>query len=369
MNKKELIENLNNQITFLPDATQGAVRSITTKQLNQTGTKGIVVNTLHLLISPGPVRIQKLGGIHKFMSWDGLVLSDSGGFQVFSLLHTKKWKGKITENGAIFKSPRDGDTHTLTPESVIDIQMKIGADIMVVLDDCRHAAITREEAELSVSNTIKWAERSKRYYEEKYGGSESTGKLLTAVVQGANFRDLREKCAEELMRIGFDGYNFGGYVINPNGNLVVDELKWVYDILPKDHFRYAMGVGKPKDIFEAAQIGYNLFDTVLVTRNARHGSVYSTDLIDESDGLLRLKNSKYGLDKFPIDSSCDCEACLNHSRAYIHQMIKVGMVTGITLATIHNLHFYQKFIEVLNQNISGLSDLSYYDILNQMRNT
>jgi len=330
---------------FLPDATRGAVRYLTTKQIRDTGTEGIVVNTLHLLINPGADRIKELGGIHSFMNWNGYVLSDSGGFQVFSLIHSGKWKGKIHKDGAIFKSPRDGTTYELTPEIAIDIQMKIDSDILVVLDDCRKTDLTREEAEESVDRTIKWAKRCRDHFDKEYGGSKKTGKLLTAVVQGANYPDLRAKCAKELVDIGFDGYNFGGFVVNDDGELVLDEMQAVIDNTPDNKFRYAMGVGKPEDIRRAAKIGYTVFDTVLVTRNARHGTLYSSDVKDE---ILRIGNSKYSNDLKPIDSNCDCEVCKNHSRAYVHHMLKVNEATGKTLATIHNLRYYQRLIDSLS---------------------
>lgn len=328
---------------FMPDATRGAVRNITTKQLKETGTKAIVTNTLHLLIHPGPDIIYKLGGIKKMMGWDGIVLTDSGGFQVFSLIHSKKWKGKVHENGATFKSPKEGNIYELTPESSIDIQMKIGSDVLVTLDDCRDTGLTKQEAEESVTRSVEWARRCKSHFEEKYGGKKETGKLLTCVVQGANYLDLRERCAKELVDIGFDGYNFGGFVIDKQGDLVVEEMQAVIENVPEDTIRYAMGVGKPQDIVAAFKLGYNLFDTVLVTRNARHGTLYT------SQGEIRIENSEMALDNRPVDPDCDCECCKNYSRAYLHHMLKAKEATGKTLATIHNLTYYQKLVQGLTR--------------------
>lgn len=325
----------------MPDATRGAVRYLTTKQLEETGTEAIVTNTLHLLIHPGPDVIQQLGGIKKMMGWNGLVFTDSGGFQLFSLLHSKKWKGKVSENGATFKSPKEGNTYELTPESSIDIQMKIGSDVLVTLDDCRDTGLSREEAEKSVERTLKWAVRCKERFKNEYGGTKNTGKLLTCVVQGSNYLDLRAYCAKELSKIGFDGYNFGGYVIDKDGELVVDEMSAVIENVPKDTIRYAMGVGKPEDIVKASKIGYNLFDTVLVTRNARHGTLYT------SQGVVRIKNSEMALDQAPVDRECNCECCRNYTRAYLHHMLKNGEATALTLLTIHNLTFYQTLIKGL----------------------
>ena len=329
----------------MPDATRGAVRYLTTKQLEDTGTKAIVTNTLHLLIYPGPEIISKLGVIGKMMGWEGIVITDSGGFQVFSLIHTKKWKGRVHENGATFKSPRQGDIYELTPESSIDIQMKIGSDVLVTLDDCRDTDLGRDEAKKSVERTLKWAKRCKEHFEREYGGTKETGKILTCVAQGANHLDLREKCAKELVNIGFDGYNFGGFVVDKEGSLVVNEMEAVIKNIPKEKIRYAMGVGKPEDIQKAVDIGYNLFDTVLVTRNARHGTLYT------SEGEIKIGNSNMAMDQNPVDNNCNCECCRNYTRAYIHHMLKVGEATAMTLATIHNLTYYQKLIEEMNGKV------------------
>jgi queuine tRNA-ribosyltransferase len=335
------LEDLKKKTIFMPDATRGAVHNLTTKQLKETGTEAIVTNTLHLLIHPGPDVISKLGGIKKMMGWDGIVLTDSGGFQVFSLIHSKKWKGEVHENGATFKSPKQGDIYELTPENSIDIQMKIGSDVLVTLDDCRAADLTREEAEESVRRTISWAKRCKDHFNNEYGGTKETGKLLTCVVQGANYLDLRAQCAKELVKIGFDGYNFGGFVINSKGKLVIEEMETVIENLPENTIRYAMGVGKPEDIIRVSKFGYNLFDTVLVTRNARHGTLYT------SQGEVNIRNSKMALDTRPVDPQCSCECCTNYSRAYIHHMLKNKEATAQTLATIHNLTYYQDLVRGL----------------------
>lgn len=336
------LDILKERLFFMPDATRGAVRYLTTKQLEETGTEAIVTNTLHLLIHPGAEKIERLGGLKKMMGWGGILLTDSGGFQVFSLIHSKKWKGKVHSDGAIFKSPREGNVYELTPESSIDIQMRIGSDVLVCLDDCRKTGLTRYEAEESVERTVRWARRCKDHFNNVYGGTAKTGKLLTCVVQGANFPDLRAECARALVEIGFDGYNFGGFVVDNKGQLVEDEMRAVIENVPRDTIRYAMGVGKPDDIVKAAEIGYNLFDTVLVTRNARHGTLYT------SQGEIRIGNSRMSLDESPVDPECGCECCRNYSRAYLHHMMKNNEATAQTLATIHNLTYYQKLIKGLS---------------------
>ncbi len=340
------LKDFGKKFIFMPDATRGAVRSLTTQQLKDTGTEAIVTNTLHLIMNPGEENMKRLGGIKKFMNWDGIVLTDSGGFQVFSLIHSKKWKGTVHDNGVTFRSPTTGDIHELTPEKSIDMQIAIGSDVLVTLDDCRDATLERADAEESVSHTIKWARRCKKHFEDIYGGTKETGKLLSCVVQGANFLDLRKRCAEELSEIGFDGYNFGGFVVQKNGELVLEEMRAVIENTPSDKFKYAMGVGKPGDIRIVADLGYKIFDTVLVTRNARHGTLYSKDINGE---VLRIKNAEYLMDEKPIDSTCDCYTCKNFSRAYVHHMFRVGEITGLTLSTIHNLRYYQRIIEDLNK--------------------
>lgn len=340
------IENFGKEPIFLPDATKGAIKFLTTQQLKDTGIQGIVVNTLHLLINLGIEKLNSHKGIKKLMNWEGYVLSDSGGFQIYSLLHSKKWKGSINEDGVIFKDPRSGEEYSLSPESSIDIQLAIGSDVLVCLDDCRFSDISRGEAEVSVERTLRWAERCKIHFDKRKKEREHKDKILSAVIQGAGYLDLREICSKELVGMGFDGYNFGGYVIDSKGKLVVDELQAVAKFLPKSKFRYVMGVGKPQDILECFNFGYTVFDTVLVTRNARHGTLYS---FDEEEYILRIGNAQYAQSPLPIDSTCDCEACKNYSRGYIHYLLKIKEPTGYTLATIHNLRFYQRLIDSLAQ--------------------
>lgn len=349
--KKELdIENFGTEPIFLPDATKGAVRFVTYNQLEEIEIKGIVINTLHLWDIYGIEKLQLLGGMHKMTGWKGYFLSDSGGFQIFSLIHSGKWQGKLTDKGAEFKSPVNGKKFSLTPEVSIDVQIALGSDILVCLDDCRDTGISKEDAKRSVDFTLNWAERCKKHFNNVYGGTKKTGKLLSAVVQGAHYPDLREYCAKELSKMDFDGYNFGGYVVDDNGLLVKEEMKAVINaLIEKRGFRYAMGVGKPKDIIDSYEIGFKVFDTVLVTRNARHGHLYSFDIPDYD---LRIKNSKYSNDSSPVDSTCDCELCQRHSRAYIRTLFMAGEGTALSLMSLHNLRFYTRLIKSFTQNKS-----------------
>ncbi len=321
----------------MPDATLGAVRTLTTSQIERTGTKMLVVNTFHLLLSHGPEKMRKLGGLKKLMDWKGRLLSDSGGFQIYSLIHRKKNMGKITQYGAYFQSPIDGSEHLLTSEISIDMQMAIGSDVLIVLDDCRFSEISRKEAEESVRFTTNWAQRAKEHLYENYP-EEADKRKLFAVVHGGTFDDLRKRSATELQEIGFDGYCFGGWPIDNDGNLVEHSLEFTAEQLPDDKPKYAMGVGTPDDIRKCRMYGYNMFDCVLPTRNARHGLLYT------SEGPLRITKSKYLMDTSPIDRNCGCEACSRYSKAYLHHLFKAKETTGKALATIHNLYFYNNLL-------------------------
>ncbi|MBN1619011.1 tRNA guanosine(34) transglycosylase Tgt [Candidatus Dojkabacteria bacterium] len=325
---------------FMPDATLGTVRAVSTDQLKNTNTKMVVVNTYHLYLTLGIENLTKLGGIKKLMNWDGYILSDSGGFQVYSLIHKKSNLGKITQYVVYFKSPVNGSKTLLTPEISIDMQYAIDSDIFIALDDCRYSGVSRRDAETSVNYTIDWARRARDHFDKK--NTRPNNKKIFAVIQGGSFKDLRERCARELIEMDFDGYCFGGWPVDDKGILVEDILKLVADLMPVHKPRYAMGVGKPEDIEKCVQLGYNMFDCVIPTRNARHGILYS------SNGIVRIKHTKYKLDTNPIDSNCGCETCRNYTRAYVHHLLKNNEILGKTLATIHNLYYYQ---DLLKKNV------------------
>lgn len=330
---------------FMPDATSGVVRSLTTRQLEETGTEMIVVNTFHLYVQYGIEKMESLGGIKTLMGWTGKVLSDSGGFQVYSLLHRKPGSGKVTSYGAYVRSPVDGKKVVLTPEISIDMQAAIGSDVLIVLDDCRSSEISRKEAEESVRLTTQWARRAKSHFMKKSPEVRSKSKLF-AVVHGGPFEDLREKSAGELIEIGFDGYCFGGWPVDASGRLVTEILSYTAELLPDDKPKYAMGVGTPDDIRVCRELGYTMFDCVLPTRNARHGLLYTFD------GELRITRSQFGSDMEPIENGCPCEACRNYTRAYMYHLFKASDATAKTLATIHNLTFYQRLTRSLRETRS-----------------
>lgn len=333
---------------FMPDATLGAVRTVTTDQLEETGTEMVVVNTFHLMLMYGVEQLSELGGIAKLMNWSGKVLSDSGGFQVYSLIHQKPEKGKVTQYGAYFTSPRDGKKLSLTPESSIDMQIAIGSDVLIVLDDCRHSDLVRREAEQSVFHTTLWAKRAKEHLENTYPQKASEKKLF-AVVQGGEFKDLREKSVEELMEIGFDGYCFGGWPIDDKGTLTEDILAYTAELLPDDVPKYAMGIGTPWDIEKCYAMGYQMFDCVIPTRNARHGLLYT------NEGVVRITKTAYADDESPVDATCSCMTCKNYSRAYLHHLFRAKESIGKTLATIHNLTHYVDLMKKLRNTEKPLS--------------
>jgi queuine tRNA-ribosyltransferase len=248
--------------------------------------------------------------------------------------------GKITPFGAYFRSPVSGDKCLLTPEISIDMQIALDSDVLIALDDCRHSDVSRKDAEESVKMTTMWAGRAMNHFLKDFSRYREQKKIF-AVVQGGNFKDLREKSAKELMKMGFDGYCFGGWPMDGEHHLVEDILAYTAEMLPSDRPKYAMGIGTPENIQTCVQMGYNMFDCVLPTRNARHGLLYT------SEGRIRITESKFKLDQSPIDPNCSCFACKNHSRAYIHHLLKNGEATGRTLATIHNVTFYADLMRKL----------------------
>lgn len=305
----------------------------------------LLTNTYHMRSYPGDEFIKDMGGLHEFMNWPYPILTDSGGFQVFSLIHgAKSLKGKVTDDGAYFNNPLNGNRLELTPEKAIDIQFNLGSDIMVVLDDCRHY---RDDKELkkSVYRTIEWAKRCKKRFEENLTHLEDFPSiktnteakvqrpLLFCVVQGGIDYDLREYCVNELVKIGFDGYGFGGWAINEKEYFPYDLLEFVADRLPEDKPRYAMGVGNPENMLECIDYGYDLFDCVIPSRNARHGLCYTTE------GEIRIKNSEFKKDKSVLDKNLQSIAS-GYPKYYLHHLFKVEDSLGGELLTIHNLKYF-----------------------------
>lgn len=347
---------------FMPIATRGAVKNLTPEELKEIGAEIILSNTYHLFQRPGLEVLKKFnppaggqGALHNFMKWSGPILTDSGGYQVFSLAH----KRKITEEGVRFISEIDGKEIFLTPEKAIDIQLAIGSDIIMVLDECPPYPASYEYAKKSLDLTLKWADRSKKHFDKKTKEiSKNKRPLLFGIVQGSTFADLRKKSAKELIKIGFDGYAIGGVSVGEPRKEKTKIIKLVSPILPKDKPIYVMGYGKPDEIVEAVRLGANMFDCVIPTREARHGRLYiGGKLKVESRKLkgknlykeLQITNSKFKLDTKPLDENCKCYTCRNYSRAYIHHLFKVKEFLAQRLTTIHNLHFYLDLLTKLRK--------------------
>jgi queuine tRNA-ribosyltransferase len=335
---------------FLPDATYGAVKMLSFRDVRKAGINQILSTTLHLHIKPGDKYIKRIGGMHKFFGWDGPILTDSGGWQVFSLIH-QSGKGKVTDEGAEFVLPTDGSKHTLTPEKSINIQANLGSDIIVVLDDPILGSATKKENRYSVDLTKNWAKRAKEEFLKRYklddGKFDNPKKykrpLLFCVVQGGNYKDLRKECAKKLIEIGFDGFGYGGILLKDDIKTTREMLKYFAELVPEDKVRYGMGVGKPDDIKFCMENGYDLFDCVVPTRNGRHGQCFT------SFGSINVKSSKYRYDNRPIDRTCDCEACNSgkfplSSRSYLHCLLKQKEVSAMRLCSIHNLRHYSKLV-------------------------
>lgn len=350
----------NKQITlpiFCPDATRGVLRSVDSKDITNTGIQGLIVNTYHLLNTPGVEVLQNTTGAANFMNWPGLTISDSGGFQVFSLLHRKSGLGRITDGGVTFSL--DGTKHTLTPESCIQAQFEIGADVMVCLDDCPPQDLNEADMIRSIDRTLAWAARCKLEYEKQIKMrklTNSTRPLLFAVVQGGNSVAQRTRCAQELIKIGFDGYGFGGWPIDEAGKLNTKILELVADLTKDSPFRYALGVGDPQSCVACVGMGYNIFDCVLPTRDARHGRLYvwksepnESDLTKDFYDYMRIDKSEFAKDNLPINEYCDCYTCQNYSRAYVRHLFKINDTLAYRLATIHNVRFYAQLFEQLQK--------------------
>jgi len=323
---------------FMPVGTQGTVKSILPEELIDMGAEIILANTFHLYLRPGDGVIHELGGLHKFMHWERPILTDSGGFQVFSLASLNK----ITEEGVEFKSPVDGSTHLLTPEKVIQIQRNLGSDIMMALDECPPPDVTREYAEKSTDLTLRWLERCVAEYRHN---REEKEQVLFGIVQGGFFGDLRRKSAESAIAFDLPGYSIGGLSVGEEKGKTYEMLEVSCSLLPEDRPRYLMGVGTPGDFLLAVERGVDMFDCVLPTRNARNGTLLT------NEGILRIRNAEYRNDPSPASESCGCYTCRNFSRAYLRHLYYAKEILSSHLNTIHNLFFMFDFMRRLRKAI------------------
>ena len=328
---------------FFPDGTYGVVRCIDSLDLEQCHVPGLVMNSYHLLTKPGLNVLRSAGGLHAFTNWSHPIITDSGGFQVFSLIRENAKYGEVRKNEIVFRPNAGADKLILTPEKSIQSQFIYGSDIIMCLDYCTHPDDGYDENKYAVDITINWAKRCKEEYLKQLNNrriKNAERPLLFAIIQGGSFFDLRT--------IGFDGYGFGGYPVNSNGELVDDILQYTADLMPNDTPKYAMGVGKPDGIKKCYAMGYNLFDCVIPTREARHNKLY---IFKQADGFeyeaYYTLDEKHKRSNLRISETCDCIACKNYSRAYLYHLYKIGDSLAFRLATIHNLRFYSMLMERL----------------------
>ncbi len=334
---------------FFPDATRGLIKSLDTTDIENTKTNGVLVNTYHLYKDLGIDYIKARGGIKKFMNWDGYVISDSGGFQVGSLIKMSPTKGHVSNRGVLFK-PNGEKQVMLTPEKSVEFQMELGSDMAVVLDDFTDPKASYEEAKKSVERTILWARRSKDEFDricKLNEVKEDDRPLILGVVQGGYFQDLRKYCAEELVKIGFDGFGYGGWPMTQDNVFDIESAKTIADNTPKGYLLYGLGVGKPEDIVALTKLGYNIFDCVLPTRDARHGRAYVFDGEGLDYHFESLKKGKNMNDDSVLSENCDCMTCKRYTKSYLAHLFKVGDPTAGRLITIHNLRFYSMLMEKL----------------------
>ena len=315
---------------FMPVGTYGAVKSVTPKNLSELGAEIVLSNTYHLMQRPGVDVIRDHGGLHEFMGWNKPILTDSGGYQVFSLAKNRK----ITEEGVKFNSPLNGDRLFLSPESCMDLQKQYGVDIAMVLDECTPYPVEKSVAESSMRLSLRWAQRCRDSF-------ISSNQSLFGIIQGGVFTDLRDESLQSLTEMDFEGYAIGGLSVGESKKELQDIVSYITPKMPISSPRYLMGVGTPLDIANAVDKGVDMFDCVIPTRHARNGYLYT------STGEIKIRNSRFKSDLNPLDSNCTCYTCSNFSRSYLHHLDKTKEILGSTLNTIHNLHFYLKLMRDL----------------------
>lgn len=329
---------------FMPVGTQATVKTLTPEDLKEMGIQIILSNTYHLYLRPGEELVEKAGGLHSFMNWDRSILTDSGGFQVFSLSKLRK----ISDEGVVFNSHIDGSKHFLTPEKVMEIEQKLGADIAMCFDECSPYPCTYEEAKKAQERTTAWAKRCKEAHHRE-------DQALFGIIQGNVFEDLRIKSAKDLVELDFPGYAIGGLSVGEPKEDMYRILDLTHHLLPEDKPRYLMGVGAPEDLVEGVKRGVDMFDCVLPTRLARHGTAYT------KRGKITVRNATYAEDFTPIDSECDCYVCKNYTRAYIRHLIKAEEILAPRLLSYHNIYFLAKLMENIRYAIKQGEFTKFYD--------
>lgn len=352
-------------IVFYPDATRGVIRSIDTQDLKKAEIEGLIVNTYHLMSEPGISVIKEVGGIKKFLNWpEATIISDSGGFQMLSMIYQNSSFGKVSDQGVTFYKSSKGEKKKIdfTPEKCIQMQFALKSDIMICLDDCPKPGATYQEVEKSVERTINWAKRCKQEFQrlkdENLKRNEGYTPKLFAVIQGESHKELRQKCASALTEIGFDGYGFGGWPLDSEKQLNTEILSFTASLMPDHLPKYALGVGNPNAILACAKMGYTIFDCVLPTRDARHARLYTftqdpkNPASEEQSSIysfVYINEEKYTRDSSPISDWCDCHTCQNYSKAYLHHLFSIEDTLAFRLSTIHNLRMYSMLVEKINK--------------------
>ncbi len=332
---------------FMPVATRSAVRALTLRDIDEIGFEMLLSNTYHLYIRPGPDVLRKAGGLHRFMNYNKPILTDSGGYQIFSLSDLCK----IREDGVEFKSHLDGSRHLFTPEKALDIQQVIGSDIMMVLDQCTHYPVEPGEAGDAVERTVNWAKQSFYYWQK---GFDTEKQSLFAIVQGSVFPDLRKECAERLMQNDFSGFAVGGLSVGEPKNLYREITDMTLQLIPENKPRYMMGVGSPMEILFAVMHGVDIFDCVMPTRIARNGTLYT------SQGRVNIKASIYTEDFSPLDPNCECYVCKNFTKAYLRHLFRIGEISSLIYNSYHNLFFMKDFLNEIRSNIEKGTFIQVY---------
>lgn len=342
---------------FLPDATQGVVRAVDSCDLERCGVAALVMNTFHLMQRPGSSTIQALGGLHRMAGWTRPIVTDSGGFQAYSLIRQNPRYGVLTEKGILFRPEGSDRKLHLTPEKSIQLQLSYGADVVICLDDCTHVDDPLPAQRASVQRTIAWARRCKtefmRLLDQRRVASEQRP-LLFAVIQGGGVRDLRRECAEALLEIGFDGFGYGGWPLDSGGNLLTEMVAYTRELVPDHLPMHALGVGHPANVVACSRLGYALFDSAMPTRDARHGRLYAftnagRSLEGEWLDYIYIGDERHTKRDVPLSPFCDCLVCQRYSLGYLHHLFKLNDALYLRLATIHNLRFMVQLMERLQE--------------------
>ncbi|MCU0651646.1 MAG: tRNA guanosine(34) transglycosylase Tgt [Candidatus Omnitrophica bacterium] len=334
---------------FMPVGTHATVKGVSPRELEECGAKIILSNAYHVFLRPGVEVIKKAGGLHNFVCWKGPMLTDSGGYQVFSLPLLRK----VDDDGVEFQSHIDGMKHRFTPEKVMEIQCGLGSDIIMPLDECAHYPCTKDHAKIAMERTVNWAMRSKKAFDSRQYAFYDHQQFLFGIIQGASYEDLRRECAKKIIDMNFDGLAIGGVSVGEPSNLIYNTIGLVAEFLPQDKPRYVMGIGMPQDIIEAAERGIDMFDCVIPTRYGRNGTAFT------STGKVVIKNSPYIEDFQPLDSECNCYVCKNFSRAYLRHLFNAKEMLGLMLLSFHNIYFFLDLAKKIRAAIASDSLLEF----------